>query len=437
MRTIYPSEPILAQVSAHLTKEYGWDSPLCALHHYVQGGIVEGGYRGELLTKIVCLMAMDTALTTITPPAGQWPFARPITVSQFLNSLIVPLRNHNTFTEGLHGVKSDEEILPNTLNVDDKRLQVFLAGHVFFNHFIRVDVKLSYPMLVHAWNRGAAIMCMTNTEGIDHIIPVMLADAGQAKFGPLHGIWSEEQINEARRHLSYILINSKNYSNGKQQVNAAWSAKLSPRNIRSTALKQTDNEFVSEDSDDSDDGVPMDEVEAGNLTAEDSYVSTQYIEDSEEKSTGCGELSEKEAEDSVKCDSENVFMSLVQDFGKKLVKEEWVSVGGIRCVRQNRRRASDSPKSQFFAILKGIGSETYKCLEDIAGERDDKRVRLDRTRAYLRELQRARVEYVEKVPDDPMSFVGGMQNLPLVYGEAMLGSQKWDMLRRKAQEPEG
>jgi len=272
-------------------------------------------------------------------------------------------------------------------------------------------------------------MCMTNTEGIDHIIPVMLADAGQAKFGPLHGIWSEEQINEARRHLSYILINSKNYSNAKQQVNAAWSAKLSPRNIRSTAFKQLDNEFVSEDSDDSNE-VPMDEVEAGNLTAEDSYISTQYIQDGDDKATGCDELSEKQAEDGVRYDSENVFMSLVQDFGKKFVKEEWVSVGGIRCVRQNRRR--DSPKSQFFVILKGIGSETYKCLEDIAGETDDKRARRDRTRSYLRELQRARVEYVEKVPDEPMSFVGGMQNLPLVYGEAMLGSQKWDTLRRKA-----
>jgi hypothetical protein len=172
---------------------------------------------------------------------------------------------------------------------------------------------------------------------IDHIIPVMLADAGQAKFGPLHGIWNQEQINEARRHLSYILINSKNYSHAKQQVNAAWSAKLSPRKIRSTALKQPDNEFVSEDNDDSGDGVPMDEVEAGNLTAKESYVGTQYIVDGEEKSTGCDELSEKGPEDSFKCDSENVFMSLVQDFGKKLVKEEWVSVGGIRCVLQNRR----------------------------------------------------------------------------------------------------
>jgi hypothetical protein len=425
LRTVYPSEPILAQVSAQLTHKYGWDRPLLALHHYVQGGIVEGGYRGELLTKIVCLMAMDRALATITPPAGQWSFARPITVSQFLNNLIAPLRNNNTFTAGLHGIKPGEEILPNTLNVDDIRLNVFLAGHVFFNHFIRVDVKLSYPMLAHAWNRGAAIMCMTNTKGIDHVIPVMLPEADHAKFGPLHGIWNEEQIKESRRHLSYILINSENYSSPKQHLNAAWAAKLSPRNIRSIPLKQTDDE--------DDDGVRMGGLETGDTTTDESHMNMQYIEDGSEQTTSGDE--EREVEDTVDYnDPQNVFMSLVQDFGKKLVNEEWVSVGGIRSVRQNLRCAPCPPKSQFFAILKGVGSETYKCLQDIAGERHDRKARRARTRDYLKELQQARVEYVKKDPGNPMAFIGGMQNLPLVYGEGMLGSQKWDTLRRKARE---
>src|ERR1700738_1805767 len=69
LRTVYPSEPILAEASAWLTDKYGWANPLSALIHYVHGGIVEAGFRGELLTKIVCLMAMDKSLSQNDPVA--------------------------------------------------------------------------------------------------------------------------------------------------------------------------------------------------------------------------------------------------------------------------------------------------------------------------------------------------------------------------------
>jgi hypothetical protein len=109
------------------------------------------------------------------------------TVSKFLNHLIVPLHlDHSTFSDGLKGFQGPNILHHGTLNVDDKNLRRFLDGYVFFNHFIRVNVKLSYSMFIHAWNRGAAIMCMTNTEGVDYVIPVMLDTEGDVKFGPLH-----------------------------------------------------------------------------------------------------------------------------------------------------------------------------------------------------------------------------------------------------------
>lgn len=43
-------KPIVVQVSTQLTHDLGWDSPLWALK---EGRIVEVGFRGELLTKIV------------------------------------------------------------------------------------------------------------------------------------------------------------------------------------------------------------------------------------------------------------------------------------------------------------------------------------------------------------------------------------------------
>ena len=98
LRTVYPSEPILAEASARLTHIYGWASPLSALVHYVQGGIVEARFGGELITKIVCLIAMDNALSQIPIPPDRWRFSRPIPVSDFLDHLIIPLHGYSAFS---------------------------------------------------------------------------------------------------------------------------------------------------------------------------------------------------------------------------------------------------------------------------------------------------------------------------------------------------
>ena len=120
-------------------------------------------------------------------------------------------------------------------------------------------------------------------------------------------------------------------------------------------------------------------------------------------------------------------MSIVQDFGKKGAREGWVSVGGI--APQYGLRSALKQKSQFFVILKGIGPETYKCLQDVHGEPDYQRDRRARTRTYLKQLRSTSVDYVEDIPGQHMLFIGGTQNLPLVYGETRQGSHRWDLLR--------
>jgi len=81
-------------------------------------------------------------------------------------------------------------------------------------------------------------------------------------------------------------------------------------------------------------------------------------------------------------------------------------------------------KSQFIVVLKGIGVDTYQCLKG------DHR---ERSRSYLTELTSATVDYVDK--KDKMQAIVGMQNIPLVYGESMLGSEKW-VQRRPSLENE-
>ena len=428
LRTVYSSEPIVAEVSARLTHTHGWANPLCALIHYVRGGIVEAGFRGELITKIVCLMAMDKALSRIPVPENRWQFSRPIPVSDFLDHLIVPLPGHSTFSEGLKGVTDPNDIPRGTLNIVDEKLRRFLHGFVFFNHFIRVDVKLSYSMLVHAWNRGAAIMCMTNTEGIDHVIPVMLDAKGDAVFGPLHGPWEKGHIQQARQHISCILINSKNYASGKDQTRAAWAAKFSARNLRGYGEGDETMETDSSEETESRNEPPVDR--------DDIDVDSHYIwQDDEELNVGVGRDDEMNDVEMHELETGNVFLSLIQDFGKKRVKEPWVAVGAVLRAYTHPRRAQPPLKppplqTQFIVVLKGIGADTYECLRNNISEPYNSRSNQlqNRVRRYLKELTSARVDYVDK--NERRKKAAGMQNIPLVYGESMLGSEKWAECRQ-------
>jgi len=434
LRTVYPSEPILAEVSARLTHNYGWANPLCALVHYVQGGIVEAGFKGELITKIVCLMAMDKALSQIPVPENRWQFSRPIPVSDFLNHLIVPLRGYSTFSEGLKGVQDRDNILLGTLNIDDEKLRRFLGGYVFFSHFIRVDVKLSYAMLVHAWNRGAAIMCMTNTKGIDHVIPVMLHTESDIIFGPLHGPWEKEHIQQARQHISYILINSRNYASGKDQIRAAWAAKFSARNLREYGDGFQSDETTEMDS--------SDETESRNheTLPEDLDADSQYVRESDDElNVAIRSDEEMKDADMHKSETGNVFLSVVQDFGKKRRKEPWVAVGTVLRAYTHPRRGQpplgQPPlQTQFIVVLKGIGTDTYECLKNNLQEPDDTTSNQlqNSVRRYLKELRSAKVDYVDKTGKRKQA--AGMQNIPLVYGESMLGSENWVRYRPALQD---
>ena len=213
LKTVYPSEPIVAAAAASLTEQMnGWTNTLCALTSYIQTGIVDAGFRGELLTKILCLMAVDESMRDVVlHSSNYWQYAVPVKVSVFLDNLITAPPNFKSFTDAIRAT-----------SINDERLNRFLDGHVFFNHFLHMEENLTMPLIVQAWNRGAALMCKTNTALIDHVIPVMLANTrgSPPNFGPLYDDWNEIQVEEARQHVSYIVINSRNWTDAKNWTTA-------------------------------------------------------------------------------------------------------------------------------------------------------------------------------------------------------------------------
>ena len=460
LRTCYPSEPFLAEVSAICTRATGWHGPLRALSHYIMGGVVEAGFHGELLTKVTCLMAMDYLLNSTEMdalPSDQLRFSRVVKVSQFLNALITP-RTGNTFCEMLHGIIPNQSIPLGTLNVDHSKLQMFLNGNVFFNHFVRVEVKLTIPMLVHAWNRGAAIMCQTGAKGIDFVIPVILPalQGNDMDFGPLHDEWTYDQCRTASRRVSYILINSRNYETPKRQFAAAWATKLSKKNFeqcpKATTFKRPESiekllAQVDEESEDEDEASD-DEKDFGDDCQVENFDQLDEIWNPEEfkmKKAQKGEKMEIDKERSVE-GTENVFMSLVQDFGNRSKTEAPLSIGeilpqffGAKVLRSRVvEYPHPQPITQFIVVLKGIGPETYRFLRDDSFKSNLSATTLtdlDLTRRYLKALRQTRYDYVgnrhqlmsrfkgHKSIDK--SLVAIVEGLPLVYNSDSYTSKPW------------
>ena len=80
LKIYYPSEPILAEASATITAaiDIGWLPAVKALYQQLQNGIVSAGYRGELLSKVLCLIAMDRIKKPFSNDPTYWTHTQPV-----------------------------------------------------------------------------------------------------------------------------------------------------------------------------------------------------------------------------------------------------------------------------------------------------------------------------------------------------------------------
>jgi hypothetical protein len=339
LKTAYTSEPILAAVASRHIAHIGWHFPLNALCHYINSAVVSAGFRGELLTKIICLMTMDEVLESIgtrfqTPPNPRrgsvrsspgakrpslslssslaqhtrpfqapsasasefrpttpappyrWRYTQPVKVTQFLDHLLAAPKGFASFSSAL--VKKQKDLLLNSA-----KLKKFLDGYVFFNYFMHLDTRLSIELIARAWNRGAALSCKDYTTGFDHAIP---QPGTETAFGPMFNSWSPQEVKEGCRHMSIIFIQTKNYEDATDQEESA----------RKNAPTKTNFD--------------------------------NKIKFDEEK---------------------NIYLSLLQDFGPIHAKDE-----GTTTILPRKNTRQKREHQQIVVIIKGFDSKTYKCLGD-------------------------------------------------------------------------
>jgi hypothetical protein len=201
--TGYPSEPVLAEAACRIMNrrsKLDVGEILSPMLPYVREGIVDGGARGELVARILFLMAWDRACKNDTSEYKprftifgdhKVLYTRPLVVREFLHSLA----DKDQFDVALNG------------QIDQKEMERFLKGRVFFTHFTSVTYSVKRSDLIDFYERGVAILCKRNQAAVDMIIPVRLC----------------------QDDMSYILVQVRNYTHSDGKYKLA-SLELRPEN---------------------------------------------------------------------------------------------------------------------------------------------------------------------------------------------------------------
>ncbi|KAF8510465.1 hypothetical protein BU17DRAFT_55347 [Hysterangium stoloniferum] len=161
MKTVSPSEPILAEAAAQLMYgDYGIQAPE-ALKSVLEDFSIYKGDRGELLGLLLLCLARDMTIYDEHHPT------RVGTVFHFMSNLFNNIKNNHTFG-------------PSMFDKQEKRnfKRTFENSWIYFSHFIKVpEYKItSREYLTALIFRGAAILFANNQKGIDAIIPFLYED---------------------------------------------------------------------------------------------------------------------------------------------------------------------------------------------------------------------------------------------------------------------
>lgn len=158
MITIPGSEPLLAEAAYELMKSTK-TSAVCHLAGHSDLNCIDCGRRGELVAALLIMQAYDAARVV---SGRRW-----VSVVNFMEALFPPSK----FSDLLQSAPTS---WPMDHGDDGTFGTIFKDHGMWFNHVIKIERK-EMMSIDHLWKfvaRGAMILCATNQEGIDIVLPV-------------------------------------------------------------------------------------------------------------------------------------------------------------------------------------------------------------------------------------------------------------------------
>ena len=178
----YPSEPVVAEAAAQLLATanwLGWVVAIANLHQALQVGEMDAGKNGELVARLLLLLAFDRSRVR----AGADFFTGTVSLEAFLVTLFGPDKAELFFAPA------------------GDSTPLYRAAALSFTHFVAVTyTPATEAELKAAWFRGVAFVAKPGQKGYDALLPLRIASPGGSfVYAPL-----VVQIkNVAERHDSH------------------------------------------------------------------------------------------------------------------------------------------------------------------------------------------------------------------------------------------
>jgi hypothetical protein len=170
----YPSEPLLSLAASTILKQGHWSNVIKKLIPFVKNGMVEAGFRGEMICKIILSIVWDSLQKELCVQTS-------VKVKDFLKAL--------------GGDLLLEEI--NKANCQDQSREMILDAEIYFTHFVYLTYNVTEKKeLEYFAKNGQAVFCRFNQTAIDLMLPIIL-NPGSSKSA----------------HISFIVVQCKNINN--------------------------------------------------------------------------------------------------------------------------------------------------------------------------------------------------------------------------------
>ena len=192
----YPSEPVLAVAAKRATKQANCLSTLISfVKQMLAFGIVHKGYKGEVIVRLLNLLAMDKAMggsdvLEVDLRTYLKHFHRDGENARIDDEFIDSLSDQEGWNEDeqkalleKHGLfDSVVQELRSSKQTHENQVDTILDGKVCFTHFVYLSnetkdgsrAMITHDLLRYAYRRTAAVIVDEGRRGIDRIIPVRI-----------------------------------------------------------------------------------------------------------------------------------------------------------------------------------------------------------------------------------------------------------------------
>ncbi|KAJ7132267.1 hypothetical protein C8R44DRAFT_773589 [Mycena epipterygia] len=178
MHTGAPSEPILVEAAGRLMHhdESGILNPVWVLDNHLVRGLIAKGERGEILARLLIILAHDRAAEKSPPipnlKTNGLRYHRPIKVLDFIRHLFTP-QAYDIIAQATPLVNS-----PQALTLQ----KAFEMAYMHVSHFVLAgdSAVVDCQYLWNLFPRGAALQCRNNQVAIDCVAPIVFTDSPDA-----------------------------------------------------------------------------------------------------------------------------------------------------------------------------------------------------------------------------------------------------------------